>query len=139
LPHNQNGEDDGRWSTKGAAGRACRYIEMVNADERVPMSSTSDPTHLSGHHRDTLLQIFQEPTGHNVEWHDVMSLLGAIGSIENRHDDMFVFRIGADSEVMQRSDDKDIDGQQLVDLRRLLANAGYDAVAAKLEAEGKEA
>jgi hypothetical protein len=40
---------------------------------------------------------------------------------------------------MQRTDDKDIDGQQLVDLRRLLANAGYDAVAAKLEAEGKEA
>ena len=103
------------------------------------MSPTSDPTHLSGHHRDTLLQIFQEPTGHNVEWHDVMSLLGEIGSIENRHDDMFVFRIGADSEVMQRTDDKDIDGQQLVDLRRLLANAGYDAVAAKLEAEGKEA
>ena len=63
------------------------------------MSSTSGPSHLSGHHRDTLLQIFQEPTGHNVEWHDVMSLQGAIGSIEQRHDDMFVFRIGEDTEV----------------------------------------
>ena len=35
--------------------------------------------------------------------------------------------------------DKDIDGQQLVDLRRMLATAGYDDVAAQLEAEGKEA
>ena len=41
------------------------------------MSSSPVPPHLSGHHRDTLLQIFQEPTGHNVEWHDVMSLLGS--------------------------------------------------------------
>ncbi len=103
------------------------------------MSSPSGPLQLSGHHRDTLLQIFQEPTGHNVEWHDVMSLLGAVGSIEQRHDDMFVFRIGEETEVMERSSDKDIDGQQLVDLRRLLASAGYDAVAAEFEAQGKEA
>jgi hypothetical protein len=126
----------GEW---GAAGRTSRYIEKANHDERIPMTSTSDPSHLSGHHRDTLLQIFQEPTGHNVEWHDVMSLLGAIGSVEQRHDDMFVFRIGADSEVLKRSNEKDIDGQQLVDLRRMLANAGYDTVAAELESEGKEA
>lgn len=124
---------------EGAPERASRYIETVNHDERIPMSSTSGPAHLSGHHRDTLLQIFQEPTGHNVEWHDVMSLLGAIGSIEERHDDMFVFRIGPDTEVLKRSDGKDIDGQQLVDLRRMLAQAGYDAVATELEAEGKEA
>jgi hypothetical protein len=103
------------------------------------MSSSSGPVHLSGHHRDTLLQIFQEPTGHNVEWHDVISLLGAIGSIEQRHDDMFVFRIGEATEVLEQSNDKDMDGQQLVDLRRMLADAGYDTVAAELEAEGKEA
>ena len=52
---------------------------------------------------------------------------------------MFVFRIGEETEVLERSNDKDIDGQQLVDLRRMLAHAGYDAVAAELEAEGKEA
>ena len=103
------------------------------------MSSPSGPSHLSGHHRDTLLQIFQEPTGHNVEWHDVLSLLGEIGSIEDPHDDMFVFRIGAATEVLRRPNEKDIDGQQLVDLRRMLANAGYDVVAAELEAKGKEA
>ena len=68
-----------------------------------------------------------------------MSLLGAIGSIEDRHDDMFVFWLGTETEVLSRSNDKDIDGQQLVDLRRMLATPGYDAVAVQLEAEGKEA
>jgi hypothetical protein len=102
------------------------------------MSSISGPEHLSGHHRDTLLQIFQPKTNYNVEWHDVVSLLEAIGSIEQQHDDMFLFRIGEETEVLRRPNDKDIDGQQLVDLRRILTSAGYDTVAADLVDEGDE-
>ena len=102
------------------------------------MSSMSGPEHLSSHHRDTLLRIFQQRTNYNVEWHDVVSLLEAIGSIEQQHDDMFLFRIGHETEVLRRPSDKDIDGQQLVDLRRILTSAGYDTVAADLEDRGKE-
>jgi hypothetical protein len=102
------------------------------------MSSSSGPEHLSGHHRDTLLQIFQKETNHNVEWHDVVSLLEAVGSIEQQHDDMFLFRIGQETQVFRRPSDKDIDGQQLVDLRRILTSAGYDTMAADLEDKGKE-
>ena len=102
------------------------------------MSSISGPQHLSGHHRDTLVQIFQQKTNYNLEWHDVVSLLEAIGSIEQQHDDMFLFRIGQETEVLRRPGGKDIDGQQLVDLRRILTRAGYDTVAAELEDKGKE-
>jgi hypothetical protein len=102
------------------------------------MSSISGPEHLSGHHRDTLQQIFQEKTNHNVEWHDVVSLLEEVGSIEQQHDDMFLFRLGQETEVLRRPSTKDIDGQQLVDLRRILTSAGYDTVAADLEKKGKE-
>jgi hypothetical protein len=102
------------------------------------MSSLTGPEHLSGHHRDTLLKIFQQDTNHNVEWHDVVSLLAAVGSIEQQHDDMFRFRIGQETEVLRRPHGKDIDGQQLVDLRRLLTSAGYATVAADLEDKGKE-
>jgi hypothetical protein len=102
------------------------------------MSSPAEPKHIAGHHRDTLLQIFQHPTSHNVEWHDVISLLETIGSIEQRHDDMFVFRIGEEREVLRRPKEKDMDTQQLVDLRRMLTSAGYDAVVADFEAKGKE-
>src|SRR5260370_42317795 len=90
------------------------------------MSSTSGPEHLSGHHRDTLLQIFQQKTNHNVEWHDVISLLEAVGSTEQQHDAMFLFRIGQENEVHRRPSDKDIHGQQLLDLRRTLTRAGSD-------------
>jgi len=102
------------------------------------MPSISGPEHLSGHHRDTLVQIFQQETNHNLEWHDVVSLLEAVGSIEQQHDDMFLFRIGQETEVLRRPSDKDIDGQQLVDLRRILTSAGYDTMAADLKAKGKE-
>lgn len=102
------------------------------------MSSISGPEYLNSHHRDTLLQIFQTKTNHNVEWHDVISLLEAVGSIEQQHDDMFLFRLGQETEVLRRPSDKDIDGQQLVDLRRILTSAGFDTVAAELQDKGKE-
>jgi hypothetical protein len=102
------------------------------------MSTVPGPEHLNSHHRDTLQQIFQEKTNYNVEWHDVISLLGAVGSIEQQHDDMFLFRIGEETEVLRRPSEKDIDGQQLVDLRRILTTAGYDAVAAELEGKANE-
>jgi hypothetical protein len=65
-------------------------------------------------------------------------LLEAVGTIEQQHDDMFLFRIGAETEVLRRPSEKDIDGQQLVDLRRLLSSAGYATIAADLEGKGKE-
>jgi hypothetical protein len=102
------------------------------------MPTVPGPEHLNSHHRDTLQQIFQEKTNYNVEWHDVMSLLEAVGSIEQQHDDMFLFRIGEETEVLRRPSEKDIDGQQLVDLRRILTSAGYDAVAAELEDKANE-
>jgi hypothetical protein len=102
------------------------------------MSTVPGPEHLNSHHRDTLQQIFQEKTNYNVEWHDVVSLLEAVGSIEQQHDDMFLFRIGDETEVLRRPSEKDIDGQQLVDLRRILTSAGYDTVAAELEDKSNE-
>jgi hypothetical protein len=102
------------------------------------MSSSSQPESLSSHHRDTLLQLFQHPTSHNIEWHDVLSLLEAVGSVEQLHDGKFLVHLGAETEVITRPKDKDIDAQQVVDLRRMLTGAGYAAVVEELEAKGKE-
>lgn len=49
------------------------------------MSSTSEPAHLSNHHRNTLRQLFQHPVSHNVDWRAVVSLLEAVGSIVEQH------------------------------------------------------
>jgi hypothetical protein len=97
-----------------------------------------DIPHLNGHHRDTLMQIFQHPTSHNVEWRDVLSLLQATGEVEERHDGKFHVRLGEATETFTRPKGKDIDAQQVVDLRRLFTQAGYDKLVADLEAKGKE-
>jgi hypothetical protein len=102
------------------------------------MSSTSEPRDLNNQHRDTLLQIFQHPTSHNVEWRDVLSLLEAVGSVEQRPDGKYVVQLGAWTEVLPRPKHKDIDTQLIVDLRRRLTGAGYATLVEKLESKGKE-
>ncbi len=96
------------------------------------------PGHLNNRHRDTLLQIFQHPTSHNIEWPAVLSLLEAVGSVEQHHDGKYSVTVGTETEVLTPPKHKDIDVQQVVDLRRMLTSAGYRAVVDELEAKGKE-
>jgi hypothetical protein len=39
------------------------------------------PPHLNGHHRHTYEAIFRHPAAHNLEWHDVRSLLASLGEV----------------------------------------------------------
>ncbi len=82
-------------------------------------------THLNSHHRDTLDQIMRHPVGHNIEWHDVLSLLEAVGTVEERHTDKVAVTLGGETEVLERPKHKDVDEQMVVDLRRMLKKAGY--------------
>jgi hypothetical protein len=95
------------------------------------------PGHLSNHHRDTLLEIFQHPTSHNIEWPAVLSLLNAVGSVEKHHDGKYTVTVGTETEILTAPKHKDIDIQQVVDLRRMLRTAGYGAVVDELETKGK--
>jgi hypothetical protein len=89
------------------------------------MSSTSEPVHLSNHHRNTLRQIFQHPMSHNIEWHAVVSLLKAIGSVVEHRDGMVAVTVGTRTEFFDVPAHKDVDTQTVVDLRRMLTSAGY--------------
>ena len=89
------------------------------------MSTHPEPISLNHHHRDTLLRIFQHPTSHNIEWPDVASLLAVVGTIEEMHDGKFQVTVGTEREFLIRPKHKDIDVQQVVDLRRMLTSADY--------------
>jgi hypothetical protein len=102
------------------------------------MPSTPEPVHLNDHHRNTLLQIFRHPVGHNIEWRAVLSLLEALGSVEMRHDGKWVVTLGSEAETLERPQHKDIDAQQVVDLRRMLSNAGYRPEVEQAETTGQE-
>ena len=81
--------------------------------------------HLNNHHRDTLEKIFQHPVSHNIEWLDVLSLLEAVGTVDERHDGKFVVTLGSETETFERPKHKDVEIQVVVDLRRILHSAGY--------------
>ena len=89
------------------------------------MSSTSEPAHLSNHHRNTLRQIFEHPVSHNVEWRNVVSLLEAVGSVAEHHDGKVAVTVGSQNAYLDPPGQKDIDIQTVVDLRRMLSAAGY--------------
>jgi len=89
------------------------------------MTPSSEPVHLSNHHRTTLAKIFQHPVSHNLEWKDVLSLMGAVGSVEEKHDGKFTMTLGDESETLERPRHKDVNAQEVLDLRRMLTNAGY--------------
>jgi hypothetical protein len=102
------------------------------------MSSTSEPVHLNNHHRNTLRQIFQHPVSHNIEWHAVVSLLEAIGSVVEHRDDMVAVTVGSATEFFDVPAQKDIDTQTVVDLRRMLSSAGYGPDGEEAQAKGQE-
>ena len=55
----------------------------------------------------------------------MLSLLEAVGSVEERHDGRFVVTLGTETETFEQPREKDIDAQQIVDLRRMLRSVGY--------------
>jgi hypothetical protein len=89
------------------------------------MASTSGPKHLNNDHRNTLRKIMQHPAGHNIEWHDVVSLLEAVGSVKQHRDGKVAVTVGSETQFFDVPAHKDIDVQAVVDLRHMLAEAGY--------------
>ena len=79
---------------------------------------------LNNHHRDTLRKIFDHPTSANVEWRQVLSLLEAVGTVEEEHNGKFKVTVGSETEMLRRPRGKDVETQMIVDLRRMLTGAG---------------
>ena len=85
------------------------------------------PQHLNNKHRDTLQKIFAHPVSHNVEWRDVISLLGTVGDVEERSGDKLAVTLGGETEVLHRPGSaKDLDEDTVVNVRRLLSSAGIE-------------
>jgi hypothetical protein len=81
---------------------------------------------LNSHHRVTLEKIFGHPLSGNVEWRQVLSLLKAVGTTTREPNGKVKVELGGETEVLQPPDGKDVDRQLIVDLRRMLTNAGLE-------------
>jgi hypothetical protein len=81
---------------------------------------------LNHHHRVTLEKIFSHPLSGNLEWRQVRSLLEAVGTTTQEPNGKVKVELGGQTEVFQPPDGKDVDRQLVVDLRRMLINAGLE-------------
>ncbi|HEY5026708.1 MAG TPA: hypothetical protein VII76_17155 [Acidimicrobiales bacterium] len=79
---------------------------------------------LDAHHRATVEKIFNHPVSHNIQWHDVLSLLQRVATVSEEHDGRFAVTLGAETETFDAPRHHDIDEQQVIDLRRMLKGAG---------------
>jgi hypothetical protein len=82
--------------------------------------------HMSNHHRATVEKLLAHPASGNVEWREVLSLLETVGSVTERPNGKFVVTLGPETETFERPREKDIPVQMVVDLRRMLEDAGLD-------------
>ena len=80
---------------------------------------------LSSHHRDTIQKIFSHPASGNIEWREVLSLLEYLGTTAEERNGKFAVALGPETEVLEVPHGKDIDAQMIVDLRRMLRQAGF--------------
>ena len=80
---------------------------------------------LTHRHRDTLQRIFSHPSSGNIEWRQVLSLLEAVGTTTEEHNGKLKVTLGSETEILQPPRGKDIDRQMIVDLRRMLTQAGF--------------
>ncbi|HKP99107.1 MAG TPA: type II toxin-antitoxin system HicA family toxin [Actinomycetes bacterium] len=81
---------------------------------------------LNHHHRVTVEKIFSHPLSGNVEWRQVLSLLEAVGTTTHEPNGKIKVELGGETEVFRPPDDKDLDRQMIVDLRRMLTSAGLE-------------
>ena len=84
----------------------------------------AEGTKLDGHHRATVEKIFNHQAGHNIQWHDVLSLLRSVAAVTEEDGDRYTVTLGAETQTFDAPRHHDIDEQQVVDLRRMLTGAG---------------
>lgn len=97
-----------------------RASQRPQIKEGIPMEA-----HLSSHHRDTIERIFSHPPSRNIEWRQVVSLLETIGTVTHEHNGKLKVTLGPETEVLPAPHGKDVDAQLVVDLRRMLKQAGF--------------
>ena len=74
-----------------------------------------------------LQEIFAHPFPHNLEWPDIVSLMGHLGSVHERHDGKYEFRIGSASAVFTKPHRKNVEPEGITELRHFLTAAGIAA------------
>ncbi len=89
------------------------------------------PTHLNASHQRTFEAIFRHLTSHNLEWHDVRSLLAALADVAEEHDGTLRVTHNGQSTILHVPKHKDVATvEDVLALRHFLDQSGEIAIPA---------
>jgi hypothetical protein len=93
--------------------------------------SKSDHHEIAGYHlnhkqHSALEKVYAHPVAHNLTWHEVRTLLDAVGEVEEKHNGSWRITVGGQVEVFDPNHGKDLTVEQVMDLRRMLTAAGLE-------------
>jgi hypothetical protein len=80
---------------------------------------------VTGSHRRTLEAIFRHPSAHNLEWNDVVGLIGEIGEAHEKANGEFVFEVAGKRHIMRKPHTKDLTRSAVINVRNFLVQTGF--------------
>ena len=84
---------------------------------------------MNGRHQHTYDAIFRHPTAHNLEWHDVRSLLAALGEVTEGHKDGFQVVRNGQTMALHTPKHKDVASvEDILTIRHFLDKSAESAV-----------
>jgi hypothetical protein len=85
------------------------------------------PFKLDHHHRLTVQKIFGHPLNHNIQWHDVCSLLARFGEVHETHRGNWAVTVGGETISFGSTRSRDLTEDQVVKVRNFLRMLGMNA------------
>ena len=81
---------------------------------------------LDHHHRNTVHRIFGHPLNHNIQWHDVVSLLGRFGDVHEAHNGGWAITTNGVTVAFGRTRTRDLSEDQVMKVRHFLKDLGVE-------------
>lgn len=91
-----------------------------------PESHEIGSHHLNHKQLSVLEKVFAHPVTHTLTWHDVTTLVDAVGTLEEKHNGSWHITIGGQMQVFDPNHGKKLSVQQVIDLRHMLVDAGLE-------------
>ena len=80
---------------------------------------------LDHHHRMTAQKVFGHPLNHNIQWHDVCSLLARFGEVHETHRGNWAVTVEGDTVSFGSTRTRDLTEDQVIKVRNFLRSIGF--------------
>jgi hypothetical protein len=97
----------------------------AKSPETQPIAASGEHPSLTGSNSRTLEAVFRHPLAHNLEWRDVVALIGKIGEVEQKSNHEAAFEVSGERRLFRIPHTKDIAGSEVIELRNFLIRAGW--------------